>query len=431
MNFLRRLSPARVLTLGFLTVIFSFSFVLMLPACLADGVQLSYIDSLYTCFSAVCVTGLVTVDPGTTFSPLGQLCIGLMMQFGGLGLATVSAGAILMVGGRVSLRERTLLREAMNTGTGRGLVILVYEIFIITIGCELVGTMLCYPVFRQDYPPLRALGVSLFHTVASFNNAGFDILGHADNLASYHNSLWLYAVTSLEIVLGGIGFLVLREMRMKHFRWKRLSMHARVVLATSATLIPVGALLLMVTEDISLTDALFHSVSARTAGFSTVDLSKLSSAGLLVIEMLMIIGASPGSTGGGLKTSTFFVLLSGMKSAATNRSEKAFHYSLPPDAFRKAAIVTAMGLLLVVSATWLLLALEPSLYLRDAMFEMISAFGTVGLSTGITASLHTPAKLLSMLLMFVGRLGPMTIATLWYFDRGERVRYPFGNISIG
>ena len=203
------------------------------------------------------------------------------------------------------------------------------------------------------------------------------------------------------------------------------------VLHVSAALIVVGTLLLKLTEDVTWLGAFFHSVSARTAGFSTYPLGNFSNAGLLVLTVLMFIGASPGSTGGGVKTSTFFVLIQGIKAAATNKSEKAFRHAIPKDAFRKAAVVTLLALAVVVTGTWLMVVMEPEVSLMDALFEVTSAFGTVGLSTGITTGLGVDAKLLSILVMYIGRLGPLTVASLWYFSPGERVSFPEGNVAIG
>ena len=211
-------------------------------------------------------------------------------------------------------------------------------------------------------------------------------------------------------------------------------MHSKIVISTSAVLIIIGTLLVKLTENVSWLGALFFSVSARTAGFSTYSLSTFSNAGLLIIAVLMFIGASPGSTGGGIKTSTFFSLLQGVKAAATNKSEKAFKYTIPKGTFRKAAVITMMALVIVFTGTYLLLIMEsgnPDISFIDALFEMTSAFGTVGLSTGITTSLGIGSKLLSILVMYIGRLGPLTIATLWYFTKGERAEYPNGNIAIG
>lgn len=427
----RRQSSGRLIAIGFALLILLGSVILMLPWCLRNDVSLRYIDALYTSASAVCVTGLTVVDTADTFTPLGQAVVGLLIQAGGLGVATVGAGIMLAMGRRVDLKGRTILREAMNLSGDGGVVRLLKKVLTITAAFELTGAILSFPIFAQNYPVLKAVEVSLFHSIAAFNNSGFDVLGGMRNLIPYQHSLLLNLVTCGLIFFGGIGFPVMSELAEKRFRWKKLSMHTRVVLSVSSILLVAGALLIKLTEDISWLGAVFFSFSARTAGFSTYPLGEFTKSGLFVVMMLMFIGASPGSTGGGIKTTTFFAILEGIKSAATNRSEKAFHYSLPPEAFRKAVIIALMGLGIIGVGTYLLCILEPNIPFLDILFEAVSAFGTVGLSTGITPSLGTASKLLSIMIMYIGRLGPMTIATLWYFNKGEGVRYPQGNISIG
>lgn len=427
----RRQSSGRLIAIGFALLILLGSVILMLPWCLRNDVSLRYIDALYTSASAVCVTGLTVVDTADTFTPLGQAVVGLLIQTGGLGVATVGAGIMLAMGRRVDLKGRTVLREAMNLSGDGGVVRLLKKVLTITAAFELTGAILSFPIFAQNYPVLKAVEVSLFHSIAAFNNSGFDILGGMRNLIPYQHSLLLNLVTCGLIFFGGIGFPVMSELAEKRFRWKKLSMHTRVVLSVSSILLVAGALLIKLTEDISWLGAVFFSFSARTAGFSTYPLGEFTKSGLFVVMMLMFIGASPGSTGGGIKTTTFFAILEGIKSAATNRSEKAFHYSLPPEAFRKAVIIALMGLGIIGVGTYLLCILEPNIPFLNILFEAVSAFGTVGLSTGITPSLGTASKLLSIMIMYIGRLGPMTIATLWYFNKGEGVRYPQGNISIG
>lgn len=427
----RTQSPARLICLGFALVILLGSLLLILPCSVQDGVELSYIDSLYTSTSAVCVTGLIAVDAGDTFTPLGQFFLALLIQVGGLGVTSVGAGIIIAMGRHLDLKGRNLIREASNLGSGKGIIKFVKNVLITTLAFELAGAALSFIVFVQDYPPLKALGISLFHSVAAFNNSGFDILGNLQNLIPYRDDVLLNLLTCGLIFFGGIGFLVIREMWTHKFHWKKYSMHAKVVITVSVALIISGTLLIKLTEDVTWLGALFHSVSARTAGFSTYPLGTFSNAGLLVLTVLMFIGASPGSTGGGIKTSTFMVLIQGIKSAATNKSEKVFHYAVPKDAFRKAAVITLLALGIVVIGTWSMVVMEPELSLMDALFEITSAFGTVGLSTGITPGLGIGAKLLSILIMYIGRLGPLTIASLWYFSRGERVSFPEGNISIG
>ncbi len=437
---LKKLSPARIIALGFATVILLGSLLLILPCSIQEGVTVNYIDALYTSTSAVCVTGLIAVDPGTTFTPLGQFFLAALIQIGGLGVTSVGAGIILAMGGKIKIKGRSLIQEASNLDPGKGAIRFIKSVFFTTLAFELVGALLSFIVFVQEFPPLKAAGISIFHSIAAFNNSGFDILGLSGdvynniNLIPYQSNVLLNLVTCGLIFFGGIGFLVIREAIEKRFRWKKFSMHSKVVLSVSAVLIVVGTVLIKLTEKVSWLGALFFSVSARTAGFSTYSLGAFSNAGLLIITVLMFIGASPGSTGGGIKTSTFFSLLQGVKSAATNKSEKAFKYSIPKDTFRKAAIITMMALVIVFTGTYLLLIMEsgnPNVSFIDALFEMTSAFGTVGLSTGITTSLSIGSKLLSILVMYIGRLGPLTIATLWYFTKGERAEYPNGNIAIG
>ncbi len=435
---LKRLSPGRIIALGFATAILIGSGLLMLPCSVREGVTIHYVDALYTATSAVCVTGLIAIDVGTAFTPIGQFFLALLIQIGGLGVTTVGAGIILAVGKKIDLKGLNLIREAGNLSSGKGVVRFLKSVLLTTLTIELIGAGLSFLVFVQDYPPLTAIGHSLFHTIAAFNNSGFDNLGHSgelyanENLFAYHDDILLNVITASLIILGGIGFLVIREIKEKKWRWKKYSMHAKVVLTTSAALILVGTLLLKLSEgQESWLGAFFHSVSTRTAGFSTTNMANYSSAGLLVMIVLMFIGASPGSTGGGIKTSTFFVLLQGIKSAATNKSEKAFRYAIPSDSFRKAAVITLLAIGVVLSSTYLLIVFDPNVPFLDALFEMTSAFGTVGLSTGITSTLSLPSKLLSILIMYIGRLGPLTVASLWYFSKGERVTYPDGNIAIG
>jgi trk system potassium uptake protein TrkH len=428
---IKKQSPGRIIALGFASVILLGSILLMLPCSIQNGVTVRYVDALYTSTSAVCVTGLIVVDAGNTFTPIGQFFLGLLIQVGGLGVTAMGAGIILTMGRKVNLKGRNLIREAMNLDSGRGLVRFVKSIFVTTLIFELSGAILSFTVFIRDYTPLKAMGISLFHSVAAFNNSGFDILGNFQGLIPYQSNVMLNLVTCGLIFFGGIGFLVIQELWMKRFRWSKLSMHAKVVLTVSVSLIILGGLLIKLTENVTWLGAFFHSVSARTAGFSTYPLGTFSKSGLLVLIALMFIGASPGSTGGGIKTSTFFVLLQGIKMAATNKSEKAFHYAVPNNAFRKAAVITLIALGVVGTGTYLMGILEPGINLMDALFEVTSAFGTVGLSTGITPGLCDGSKLLSILIMYIGRLGPLTIASLWYFTKGERISYPEGNIAIG
>ena len=431
MDFIKRQPAVRIIAVGFLLVILLGSLLLSLPCSVREGVELKYVDSLYTAVSAVCVTGLATVDVANTFTPIGQTFLALLIQIGGLGITSVGAGVILIVGKKMDLKSRNLIRESMNLDSGRGVIRFLKSVFYTTLVIEAVGAVLNFFVFIKDFPFWRAVGLSVFHSISAFNNAGFDLLGNFESLSRYYGNVYFNIVTCALIFFGGIGFLVIKEVIAKRFRWKKLSTHSKVVLTMSAILITVGTLLLKLTEDVSWLGAFFASVSARTAGFATVSLGDFSSAGLLIMIALMFIGASPGSTGGGIKTSTFFVLAQGIRSSATSKSERAFKYTIPKDAFKKAAVIVLFALSVVFISTVAVCALEPELALSDILFEMASAMGTVGLSTGITPTLSAGSKIITMLVMYIGRLGAWTIVTLWSFSREERISYPEGNIAIG
>ena len=431
-------SAPRIIAFGFATMILIGSGLLMLPCSIQTGQTIRYIDALYTSASAVCVTGLAVVDAGTAFTPIGRFFLGLLIQIGGLGVTTVGAGVILAMGRKINLKGRNLIQEAGNLENGKGAIRFVKSVLLTTLTFELIGAVVSFLVFVQDYPAMEALGYSVFHSVAAFNNSGFDILGASGELYSnnslfaYHDDILLNLVTTTLTIFGGIGFLVIQEMRLHKLNWKKYSMHAKVVITMSMMLTILGTVLIKLTEQgESWMGAYFHSVSTRTAGFSSTNIGSYTDAGLMTVMMLMLIGASPGSTGGGIKTTTVFVLWKGIQSAATNQSEQAFRFSIPRELFRKSAAITLLALGVVFSSTYLLILFDPQLEFIDALFEMTSAFGTAGLSTGITSSLSVASKLLSIIIMFIGRLGPLTIASLWYFTKGERFRYPEGNIAIG
>ena len=431
MGLIFKQAPGRIIAFGFVMVILLGSVLLMLPVSVKEGVDLQYIDALYTATSAVCVTGLIAVDAGDTFTPVGQFIVAALIQIGGLGVTSVGAGIILFMGKKINLKGRLVIKEAMNLDSGKGLIRFVKSILITTLIFELGGALLSFIVFVQDYPVGKAIGISLFHSVAAFNNSGFDILGNYQSLIPYQNNFLLNIVTCALIIFGGIGFLVIKDLWDNKLHFRKLRMHSKVVITMSVILIIVGTILLKLTEDITWLGAFFHSVSARTAGFSSYSINRFSNAGLLVLTILMFIGASPGSTGGGIKTSTLFVLFQGVKTAATNKRGKAFHYSIAKDAFYKSTVITLLAATVVILGTYLMSIFESHLRLIDIVFEITSAFGTVGLSTGITPDLTVPSKLLSILIMYIGRLGPLTIATLWYFKHEELASYPEGNIAIG
>jgi trk system potassium uptake protein TrkH len=430
MNVLKKMSPGRYIALGFATVILLGAFILFLPISHNAGVDVKFIDALFTSTSAVCVTGLIAVDTADTYNAFGQTVVALLIQIGGLGVTSVGVGFMLLARRKVDFKDRILVKEALNLDSLKGVVKLIKSILLMTLCFEGVGAILSFIVFSQDYPLPRAIGISLFHTVASFNNAGFDNLGGFKNLLDYQSNVLLNLTTCGLIIFGGLGFVVIKEIIHKH-SFKKLSLHSKVVITMTVFLLTIGTVLLKLTEKISWLGAFFFSTSARTAGFSTYPVGNFTKSGLFVLVILMFIGASPGSTGGGIKTTTAFTLFKSAYSVSTNKHCCAFKRKLPSETISKAFILTFLAMTLVCFNTFLICVLEPKYSFMQVLFEVVSGFGTVGLSTGITPDLKPVSELIIILTMYIGRVGPLTIASLWSFKPLSNVRYSEESITIG
>ena len=430
MNLIKKIKPGRIIVLGFLIVILLGTILLMLPISINEGENVSFIDALFTSTSAVCVTGLIAIDTADTFTVFGRTVVALLIQTGGLGVTSVGVGFIMLLKKKIGIKERTLIKESMNLDSLKGVVKLVKSILFMTLIFESIGVILSYMVFSKDYAPLDALGISLFHSIAAFNNSGFDILGGLQNLIPYQNNVLLNLTTCGLIIFGGIGFLVIKEI-IEVRSFKKFTLHTKIVLIMTGILLVVGTILLKLTEDISWLGAFFFSTSARTAGFSTYPLSSFTNAGLFVLIILMFIGASPGSTGGGIKTTTLFTLNKSIYSTSTNKHCTAFKRKIPLAVILKAFNITILALFVICIGTFILSILEPNYTFMQLLFEVTSAFGTVGLSTGITPDLSALSKFIISLIMFIGRLGPMTIATIWSFKKPSDACYSEETVIIG
>ena len=431
--------------LSFAGTILLGTFALMVPACTAgDGIR--FIDALFTSTSAVCVTGLTVVDTARHFTPVGQAVILCLVQLGGLGIMTFSVVLLLLAGKRISIRGKMLVQDSFAPHAASEIHSIVKRLVLTTFLIEAMGALLLY-VFTPD----RTVFASLFHSVSAFCNAGFSL--KSTNFLEYQHLPGVNLTACALIVLGGLGFFTLIEIGRffrKHGLY-RISLHSRIVLAISASLILLGIAGFLLFERTNILRAeglgglllipLFQSITARTAGFNTVDFGLLSNATLFLIILLMFIGASPGSTGGGLKTSTLGVLIALAKSRF--RGEEAvslFRRTIPLQVISKAQSVLVAGFVLVTLATLALTYTETGIvaYTESRqsfiaiLFEVVSAFATVGLSTGITPGLTGAGKLILVLVMFVGRVGPLSIATL----AGRRVsrgkyRYAEENVMVG
>ena len=429
-NYLKKMPPGRLIALGFAAVILMGALLLMLPVSVWPDAEVSFIDALFTSTSAVCVTGLIAIDVADHFTPFGQAVVAVLIQIGGLGVTSVGVGLILATGRRVGIRGRLLAKEALNVDSFSGIIRLVRAVLLMTLVFELTGAVLSFIVFIQDYPFAHALGISVFHSIAAFNNSGFDILGGLRNLIPYQENVLLNLTTSGLIIFGGIGFLVILDV-LRQRSFKKLMLHSKVVITTSLFLIVLGTLLLKATENITWLGAFFQSVSARTAGFSTYAIGDFTDAGLFVLILLMFIGASPGSTGGGIKTSTFFVVIQNVRSIFVKRPLSSFRRNISPENLSKAYIVTLLSLGVVCIATFLMCILEPECTFIQLLFEVVSAFGTVGLSTGITPGLSWAGKLVIILVMYTGRIGAFTLVSMWIEHPEPNARYTTEAVTIG
>ncbi|MCD8027781.1 MAG: H(+)-transporting ATPase [Erysipelotrichaceae bacterium] len=426
---LKRMKPVQMIILGFLSIIFIGSILLVLPITHSDNITLSYIDALFTSVSAVCVTGLVVVDTSVTFNAFGKIVIAILIQIGGLGVVCMGESLALFFGRHIGIYQRQLIKESWNVNSYQGLVSLVKMVLRITFVIEGIGALLSLVVFIQDYSLIEAIGISIFHAIAAFNNAGFDIIG-SSSLIQYQNNIYLNIVTAIMIILGGIGFMVMLDAyRKKDFH--HLSLQSKAVITTTTVLIFGGMILLKCSENISWIGAFFQSVTARTAGFATYNLGDFSNAGLMIMMVLMFIGASSGSTGGGLKTNTIFVVMCEIKSTILHTHCTAFKREINKLIIQHAFALLGISLGVVLLCIYFVSLFNPELTMSQVLFESVSAFSTTGLSTGITSLLSSGSKIVLMMTMFTGRVGAWSILTIGGRKELSEVHYSQEDIMIG
>lgn len=417
----------------------------MLPFSATSG-HISFVDALFTSTSAVCVTGLIVQDTPTYFTLTGQIIILVLIQLGGLGIMTFSTMILLVAGRKIAVTDRILVQEGFLPGAPRDFRSLVKSIFFFTFSIEFIGFLFLFLRFQKDLPLLKALYSSLFHAVSAFCNAGFSVF--SASLMSYRGDILVNLTVVFLIILGGLGFLVIHEaVRAIANLFKgvkvQISLHSKLVLLVTVVLIIGSYLLFFLLEagnsmkNFSLKEkilaSLFQVVTPRTAGFSTMDLTALSTTTVLVMILLMFIGASPGSTGGGVKTSTFGVVLAFIKSKIAARgSINIFYRTIPQENVVKAFTVISLALSLIFISSFLVLASQPAMLMKEVFFEVFSAFGTVGLSLGVTSSLSPLSKVAIVLTMYAGRIGPLTL--LYAFSRRKalgKFEYVEERVMIG
>lgn len=434
---MKKISPYVIIVLSFLSIIIIGSIFLILPISKQDGGHLSFVDAFFVSTSAVTITGLSPVSNlSTLLSPFGKVVLGVLIQVGGLSVVTISIFIMYLIGAKIGLSNRILIKESFNQTSLSGMVKLVKKIIVFTLVIELIGFTINMFVFMPDYELMDAIGISLFHAVSSFNNAGFDILGDM-SLQGYNGHILLNISTAVLIMLGGIGFVVLNDFAEKR-SYKKLMVHSKIVIHMNLILWISGIVIFLFSkvdgQNLNLLDAFFLSVTARTAGFTTVNIGTISSLTALVLMVFMFIGASPSSTGGGIKTTTIYALFKGTVSYAKGKPTITHNRLITDETKNKASILLSAAIMIVLVSTALVLIIE-DIELEKAIFEVISAFANVGLSMNLTPSLSDLTKLILSFVMFMGRVGPITIISLfnfkWYKKGMDSIDYIEERMMIG
>ncbi|MBF2000878.1 MAG: ATPase [Synechococcales cyanobacterium M58_A2018_015] len=444
------MTVARTVCLGFLAVIAIGTLLLMLPFARADGAWGGLVTALFTSTSAVCVTGLIVVDTGTYFSFWGQLVILLLIQIGGLGYMTATTFLLLLLGRKLGLRDKIAVQQSLDKQGLSGAGGLVKSIIAVTLFFELTGTFLMIPVFAARYSLDQALWLSLFHSVSAFNNAGFSLF--PDSLISYATSLPINLVIPALVIIGGIGYQVIMDcyfLIRDRLRCSRerivLPLNFKIAVSTTIFLLIGGTIALLVIEyrnpntfaPFSFPDKVllswFQAVMPRTAGFNSIDYSQMTTAGLFLTIALMFIGANPGGTGGGIKTTTFRVLLACTRTVLQGKEEVlCYQRQIPMLLVLKAVGVVFGSIMTVLFSTMLIALADPDFDFIQILFESVSAFATVGLSMGITAKVSILSKLVLIATMYVGRVGVLLLMSAVFGNPNPSVvNYPEENLLVG
>lgn len=444
-----RMKPGQILVFGFGSVILLGAILLTLPIATADRYRLDFLDALFTSTSAVCVTGLIVVNTGITFTLFGQIVVLCLLQIGGLGFMTVASLIFMVLRKRITLHERLVIQEAYNLESSQGVVRLVRNSVMVTFVTEGIGALLLTIRMVPEFGWGRGIYQSVFLAVSAFCNAGFDALGQASSLDKYVADPIVNITIMLLITIGGIGFIVIMDI-LHNRGFRKLTLHSRIVLMMSGFLFVSGALITGILEwnnpgtlgklsiPVKCMACCFQSVTLRTAGFETISQGALSTADKLVNSVYMFIGASPASTGGGVKTTTFFVTMIWVICMVRGKQDfNVFRRRLNNQAVRKSIGIILLALSLVLVDTVVISAVESATGgtkdLANVLFEVTSAFGTVGLSTGITSGLYPISKMLIIITMFSGRLGPLTLsmALSGATSKPDTVHYPEDRVVVG
>lgn len=440
-GFQNKLSSFQIIILGFAGVIVLGALLLMLPISTQNGAVTPFSKTLFTATSAVCVTGLVVFDTASYWSGFGQLIILIMIQIGGLGVISVASFLSMLAGRKISLMQRQTMQNALSAPQMGGIVKLTRFIFLVSFAIEGIGALLLMPVFMTKYG-IRGIWMAVFHSVSAFCNAGFDLMGNQtgqySSLTSFAGSGYVTLVICLLIMIGGIGFLTWKDIAVKKTRFKEYSMQTKVILVTTAILIVIPAVFFFFSDFANepLKDricmSVFQAVTPRTAGFNTADLNKMSDAGRSVMMLLMLIGGSPGSTAGGMKTTTIAVLFANAIAVFRKRQNANCYGRRIDDSTVKNASAILFMYVFFSMLSAIIISITDGIPMQMGMFETFSAIGTVGLTLGITPTLSALSRFVLILLMFFGRVGGLTIIYAAFSQKdASTLKYPMENITVG
>ena len=435
-------NPPLFVCLSFFALILLGAILLNLPIASADGNSIGFLNALFTSTSASCVTGLIVANTATQWTVFGKIIIITLIQIGGLGTMVFLSLIAMVLNRRIGITERRIIQEQTSADTSKGIVKLVIYIIKFSLTVELIGAILLATKFIPDFGLKKGILFSLFHAVSAFCNAGFDIIGNS--LVDYVDDITVNLVIALLIIIGGLGFTVFIDIYRKK-KFKNLTLHSKVVISISAILLLVGTFAYFLIENNSgamesltlkgkILSSFFMSVSARTAGFNSIDIGKMQESSVIVTIILMFIGASPASTGGGIKTTTFGILLFSTISILRGNDEtEIFHKTISRDALLKSLCIFSLGSAIVVFASLWITIIESGKFLYlDILYEIVSAFGTVGITRGITPNLSPMSKLILIILMYLGRVGAATLG-IGILNRKNKkhTRYSYGKIIVG
>lgn len=447
-----RINPALQIIIGFLIVILIGTFLLCLPISSNEGIWFGFIDSLFTSTSALCVTGLIVADTAVQFTLFGQIVILLLIQIGGLGFITITSLLFLLIGKKIGYEKRIVIQESLNQDNNQGVVKLVKNIIIFVFSIEFIGFLLLSPSFIVKYGWLDGMFKALFTAISAFCNAGFDIVGTSgtafQSLMPFAENVFVLVPIILLIITGGIGFIVIFDLKHIFKRDKKLTTHSKIMLIGTSILIFGGAIIYGLLEwnnpltigNMSLggkiLNCFFQSVTTRTAGFSTINQTGLSSTGRILTDILMFIGAGPTSAAGGVKISTIFLIFILMFNTPNSKGDFTYHKKrISNKLIRKATRILLLVLAVLIVSTISLSIIEgESITVSAIIYELISAVSTVGLSMGITPTLHILSKIIIAVVMFTGRIGVLTISIAFVTknnDIQDEIEYPDAKIIVG